>query len=136
MNGGSKRNLNNNIIIDQLGLTDKQFNDLQEKYAYIEPIISDYTNPKDKQRLRLEAQANLGISERTLRQWIFDFKKYGIKGLLRQNRRDKGKYRKFLPELLEKSKKLLQENPYRSVKMLLRLLSEDQEYRDKIKLIK
>ena len=85
----------NHYIIEQLGLTDEQFTALEEKYALIEPIVSEYTNPKEKQQLRINAQMKLGIRERTLRQYVKDYKLLGIAGLIRQKRKDFGIYKVF-----------------------------------------
>ncbi|MBU2515908.1 DDE-type integrase/transposase/recombinase [bacterium] len=126
----------NNKIIEQLHLNEKQFSDLQEKYALIEPIASDYTKPEEKKELRIAAQINLGIGERALRQYVRDFKEKGIAGILRKRRNDKGQLRLFSEKLLTRAKDLLKENPYRSVRMLVKLLRLDPDYKESAEKIK
>ncbi len=118
-------------IIEQLGLSDEQFNALEKKYALIEPIVSEYTSPEEKQNLRINAQIQLGKNARTIRQYVSDFKQQGIAGLIRQKRIDKNSYKVFFPEILTKAKLLLKENPYRSVNMLVTLLKLDSELKEK-----
>lgn len=125
-----------NTIIEQLNLSDEQFSDLQEKYALIEPIASDYTDPQEKKQLRLTAEMKLGIKERALRQYVHDFKKYGIKGLIRKKRKDKDSFRLFDPKLLPQAKELLKENPYRSVRMLITLMRLDPQHKESAEKIK
>lgn len=127
---------NKHLIIEQLELTDKQFLQLEERYALIEPIVADYTTPEEKQKLRLEAQVKLRIKERTLRQLIHDFKKKGIVGLVRKKRKDFGQTQIINEDILEKAKFLLKENPYRSVRMIVELLKEDPEFSEKTKVLK
>ena len=123
-------------IIDTLHLSDEHFSELKEKYALIEPIASDYTNPQEKRQLRIAAQMKLGIKERALRQYVHDFKKHGIVGLIRKKRIDKNSFRLFDPALLTEAKELLKENPYRSVRMLVKLLCLDPQYKESAEKIK
>ena len=127
---------NKHLIIEQLELTDKQFLQLEERYALIEPIVADYTTPGEKQKLRLEAQIKLRVKERTLRQLVHDFKKNGITGLVRKKRKDYGQTQIINENILEKSKFLLKENPYRSVRMIVELLKEDPEFEKQTKILK
>jgi len=126
----------NPYIIEQLGLSDEQFAALEEKFAVIEPIVSEYTTPKEKQELRVCAQVQLGVCERTLRKYIRDYKINGISGLIRTRRNDYGTHKVFDPLILTRALELLKENPYRSVRMLLKLMREDPKYATQAKVIK
>lgn len=119
-----KKNIN---IFDKFPLTDEQFSEIQQKYAVIEPLLNDYLTNEQKRMLRLEACQKLGIAERTLYQILKDFREKGPAALAKRVRSDKGTYRKFNPQLLEKAKELLHQNPSRSIGMVMDILKADPE---------
>jgi putative transposase len=125
----------NTYIIEQLGLTNEQFSQLEERHALIEPITADYTTPAEKRRLKQEACIQLDVNERTLRKYIKSYRDYGITGLIRKVRHDKGKNRLFDPLLASKALELLQENPYRSMTMVHEMLCDDPQLRENAKII-
>ncbi len=114
-------------IFDTFDLTDEQFSDIQATYAIIEPLFSEYLTTEQKRLMRQEVCVKLGIAERTLYQLLKDFREQGVIALIRRTRSDKGKFRKFKPELLVKAKELLEQNPSRSITMIMNLLAADPE---------
>ena len=118
---------NDNNLFDKFNLTDEQFIRIQETYAVIEPLLSEYLTNEQKRMLRIEICQKLGKAERTVYQLIKDFKEIGPLALVKRIRKDKGKYRKFKPELLEKAKQLLIQNPARSIQMVFDMLKADPE---------
>lgn len=114
-----------NTIFDDFDLTDEDFTDIQIKYALIEPLTADYLTKKQKRALRLELCQKLGITKRTLRKYLQKLREIGPISLIRKKRIDKGKPRKVNPELLEKIKYLLRQNPDRSIPMIINILKAD-----------
>lgn len=115
------------------GLIPEEINDILEKYALLEPLLDSYLSDSEKRLLKEEACFKLEVSERTLRRYLLTFRKKGIKGLIRRKRSDNGTLRVFDDRILDKAKMLLEENPYRSIPMLMNLLEADPELQDKVK---
>jgi putative transposase len=116
-----------NSIFDKYDLSDEQFSEIQTTYAILEPLFSDYLTPHQKRMMRLEVCQKLDIAERTLYQMLKELREEGPICLVRRVRKDKGKYRKFNPVLLDSAKKLLIQNPARSMEMVMKLLKADPE---------
>ena len=114
-------------------LTPEEVKDILEKYALLEPLLDSYLSDSEKRRLKEEACLKLEISKRTLRRYLLILRKKGIKGLIRKKRSDSGVLRVFDDRILDKAKELLEENPYRSIPMLMHLLEADTELQDKVK---
>lgn len=112
-------------------LTESQVNEIQEKYALLEPLLDDYLSPSQKREHRIRICQILQISNRTLRRYVEKIKKKGITSLARPIRSDSGTYRQFSEEILEKALVLLKQNPYRSIPMLMNLLKADPEFQEK-----
>lgn len=115
----------NNLIIDKHGLSDKQFFQLEDKLRYVEPLASHYISPLEKRELRKEACRLLNIHERTLRKWVADYKSGSIAALVRKERGDSGKLRAIRYDVVKKAVELLRENPFRSVRHVLKLLKQE-----------
>jgi transposase InsO family protein len=116
-----------NTIFDRFNLTNEEFIDIQITYSIIEPLFAEYLTQAQKRQMRIEVCQKLGIAERTLFQLLKDVREIGPECLVRRVRSDKGKYRKFKPELLEKAKELLLENPARSIQTVMDILKADPE---------
>lgn len=114
-------------------LTTEEVKEITEKYALLEPLLDSYLSETEKKRLKEEACFKLEISERTLRRYLLIFRNEGIKGLIRKKRSDRGLLRVFDKRILNKAKELLEENPYRSIPMLMSLIEADPELHDKVK---
>ena len=113
-------------------LTQEEVKEIMEKYALLEPLLDSYLSDSEKKRLKEEACFKLEISERTLRRYLLIFRNEGIKGLIRKKRSDRGVLRVFDDSILIKAKELLEENPYRSISMLMSLLEADPALHNKV----
>jgi putative transposase len=133
---GGKNMLNHKKTIPIFDLTGPQVDEIQEKYALLEPLLSSYLSPAEKRRHRIKVCQILQVSDRTLRRYLHKVKKQGIKVLARPVRSDAGKYRKFSQRLLDKALLLLKQNPYRSIAMLMGLLKADPELKAEAEKIK
>lgn len=114
-------------IFDEFDLTDEEFIDIQIKYILLEPLTSDYLTKEQKRDMRTEVCQKLGITKRTLRKYLQDFREKGAISLVRKPRKDKGVLRKVKPELIVKVKELLKQNPDRSIPLIMRLLAADSQ---------
>ncbi|KKL21794.1 hypothetical protein LCGC14_2441880 [marine sediment metagenome] len=107
-------------------LNDEQIKKIEEKYALLEPLLSEYLSKNDRREYEEHVYRVLGISERTLRRYLQSLREDGIYTLTRKKRSDAGKLRTFSEDLLKKALELLDENRYRSVPMLMNLLEADE----------
>src|SRR5580658_10818208 len=65
------------------------------------------------------------VPERTLREWLGRYRRYGVDGLydgLRKERRNKGRFRAIPLEVLRRAEQLRRELPERSSKAIMELL--------------
>jgi putative transposase len=116
-------------------LSEEKVKEIEEKYALIEPLLDSYLPNTEKRRLKKEACDRLGISDRTLRRLIHKLKKKGIMALVRRRRSDAGSFRKFDKRITDAAIKLLEENPFRSIPMLMKLLEVDSQVGELVKSI-
>jgi len=107
-------------------LTETQVKEVEEKYALLEPLLDTCLSPGGRREHIGYICNSLQISKRTVRRYLMRLKKKGITGLIRKKRADAGEYRKFADKILVKAKSLLEENPYRSVPMLITLMQTDE----------
>lgn len=124
--------MNDDPILD---LSEKKVNQIQEKYGVLEPLLGDYLTPAKALEYRLEAAQKLGISLRTLRRYLQQFKHNGLVTLARKKRTDAGQYRVFNDNILTQAGQLLEENPFRSIPTLMRLLQTKPEIADQVQTI-
>ena len=122
---------------NNFGLNEKQIKQAEENYELIEPLleIDSYLSNKKKREYREYVCQKLSISNRSLRRYIQKYKKNGIIGLARRTRSDSGTFRVFQDDILKKSIVLLNQNPYRSVGMLIKLMANDEDLKEKVKKI-
>jgi len=123
---------NINLFFD---LNDQELKEILDKYALFEPLLNSYLSDSEKKRLKEEVCLKLGISNRTLRRYLQKLREKGIHAFIRKRRCDSGKNRVFDEKILTKAYALLEENPYRSIPMLMRLMEADEQLKDKVKLI-
>jgi transposase InsO family protein len=116
-------------------ISEEEVKKVLEKYALLEPLLDDYLSDSKKRELRKEACYKLGVSERTLRRYLYKLRKKGIRGLIKKPRNDIGKPRVFDNAILEKALKLLDENPYRSIPKLMSILKANTSLSEKVKKI-
>ena len=117
---------------NNFGLSEKQINEAQDKYVLLESLLGSYLSMSELKKYREQVCQTLGISKRTLRRYIQKYQEKGLKALARKTRSDSGKYRVFSEEILVKAKYLLDQNPGRSVGMLLKLMEQDETLKDKV----
>ena len=106
-------------------LNEKQLEEIQQKYAHLEPLLDEYLSPQEKQQYRETVCESLQISERTLRRYLQLFKEHGVCSLTRKQRSDAGQMRVFSEQILTRAKELLVQNDRRSIPMLMELLRAD-----------
>lgn len=71
------------------------------------------------------------VPERTLREWMRRYKRYGLDGLydgLRKDRASKGRYRSMPLDLLKRAEQLKRELPERSAKVIIQLLKQEKDW--------
>lgn len=91
--------------------------DPDHKASYRKDILS--------KRVHHPWQGEVSLKPRTLRRWCQRYRESGLKGLLRNRRRDRGLLRALPPEALERALELRVEDGRRSVPQLLKLLSQE-----------
>jgi len=114
---------------------DRQLEKIQHRYSLLEPLLDDYLSDEEKKEYAEGVRQKLQISERTLRRYLERFRKEGIRSLTRKKRSDAGHMRVFSKEILVRAKELLEQNPRRSIPMLMELLSADEKVGEGVKKI-
>jgi transposase len=114
---------------------DRQFEEIQNRYALLEPLLDDYMSGEEKKEYAEAARQHLQISERTLRRYLQRFREEGIRSLTRQRRSDAGRMRVFSQSILKRAQELLEQNPRRSIPILMELLSADEKVGERVKKI-
>ncbi|MDP7269317.1 MAG: DDE-type integrase/transposase/recombinase [Pirellulales bacterium] len=122
-----------NKDISRFDLSDGQLEQIQKKYELIEPLLDEYLSLDEKRRHAHMAREQLQISERTLRRYVQHLREEGPRRLARKKRSDSGKMRVFHPRILKRAEELLEQNPSRSIPMLMRLLQADAEVAELVK---
>jgi len=113
-------------------LNDRQLEEIQERYALLEPLLDDYLSPQEKKEYAEGVRESLQISERTLRRYLQRFREEGISSLTRKKRSDAGRMRVFSEEILHRAQELLEQNPRRSIPMLMELLRADERVGEQV----
>lgn len=116
-------------------LNEKQLEEIQQKYAHLEPLLDEYLSPEEKQQYRQAVCESLQISERTLRRYQQRFREQGVCSLTRKQRSDAGQMRVFSEQILTRAKELLAQNDRRSIPMLMELLGADEQVGELVKQI-
>ena len=112
---------------------DRQLDEIQNKYSLLEPLLDDYLSLEEKKEYAEAVRQELQISERTLRRYLQHFREEGIHSLTRKKRSDAGSMRVFSGEILKRAQELLEQNPRRSIPMLMELLSADEQVGEQVK---
>ncbi|KKL53206.1 hypothetical protein LCGC14_2277760, partial [marine sediment metagenome] len=124
-----------NEISLPFNLNDRQIEEIQEKYAFLEPLLDDYLSSSEKREYSEAVKQSLQISDRTLRRYLQRFREEGICSLTRKQRSDAGGMRVFSPEILTRATELLEQNNRRSIPMLMELLQADELVGEQVKKI-
>ncbi|KKM43474.1 hypothetical protein LCGC14_1563040 [marine sediment metagenome] len=110
-----------------------QLEEIQDKYALIEPLVDTYLSESEKREYSRQVCTKLCISERTLRRYLQRFREEGIYTLIRKKRSDAGVLRVFSDEILKKTLQLLEQNSSRSIPMLMKLLETDEQIASQVR---
>ena len=116
-------------------LSDEELEQIQHKYALLEPLVDEYLSEEAKGEYAERVRERLQISKRTLRRYLQQLREQGLRRLARKKRSDAGKMRVFSPQILRRAKALLEQNPSRSVGMLMELLRADPGVGEQVKKI-
>lgn len=119
--------------INNFGFNDEEVKHISKKDRLVGQFLEEYLSPQEKKELQEQACHELGISSRTLRRYIHNLRENGIESLTRKKRSDKGKYRVFPDGLIDKIVNLLEQNPWRSVPWVKRILEADDKWGPLIK---
>lgn len=123
--------MNNNTSF--FDLNGGQLEEIQDKYALLEPLVDTYLSESEKREYSRQVCSKLGISERTLRRYLQRFREEGIYTLTRKKRSDAGVLRVFSDEILKKALELLEQNSSRSIPMLMKLLETDEQIASQVR---
>lgn len=117
-------------------LPEEKVNQIKEKYDLLEPLLGEpgeYFTPKKEMEYRLEVAQRLKISLRTLRRYLQKVKKNGLTALARKERSDAGQNRVINDKILKRAGELIEENPFRSIPTLMRLLKAQEDITDQVR---
>jgi len=106
----------------------RQLEEIHNRYALLEPLLDDYLSREEKIKYAREVRQHLQISERTLRRYLQRFRE-----ITRKKLSDAGTMRVFSEQVLKRAQELLEQNPRRSIPMLMELLRADTRVGEKLK---
>jgi transposase InsO family protein len=92
------------------------------RYELIAPLLNEELCAGERRRLRARISESGGISERTLRRYVYDYRKRGYESLFDAPRADKGKPRTIDPAIIDAAILLREELPSRSVRRIIEIL--------------
>jgi len=124
-----------NRISLPFNLNDRQLEEIQYRYALLEPLLDEYLSQQEKREYAEAIRQDLRISERTLRRYLQRFREQGAGALVRKKRSDAGQLRVFSEQILKRAQELLEQNPRRSLPMLMELLCADAQVGEQVKTI-
>jgi transposase InsO family protein len=93
-----------------------------KRYELIAPLLNEGLDAGERRRLRARILESGGISERTLRRYVYDYRKRGYESLLDAPRKDKGKTRSIDPAIIDAAIELREELPSRSIRRIIEIL--------------
>ena len=93
-----------------------------ERFEMIAPLLGEGLCAAEKRRIRLEIMEAHGISERTLRRHLENYRKGGIGGLEPAGRPEAGSFRAIPGGVLELACRYRRELPERSVRSIIKIL--------------
>ena len=95
---------------------------LLRRYEMIAPLLNENIDSFERRRLRAQILESSGLSGRTLRRYIQNYKDNGYKSLADIPRSDKGSLRTVPEVAVDEAVKLRQELPSRSVRRIIEIL--------------
>ena len=96
-----------------------------QRFEMIAPLLADGLCAAEKRRFRLEIIGKYGISERTLRRYLENYRKHGLKGLEPAGRPDAGAFKAIPADVLETAMECRRELPERSVRNIITILEKE-----------
>jgi transposase InsO family protein len=103
-------------------MTEKEADRLIRRFETIAPLLNDGLDPFERRRLRAKIAESSGLSERTLRRHVQQYREKGYKSLADVPRSDKGTARAVPGIAIIEAIKLRQELPSRSVRRIIEIL--------------
>jgi len=96
-----------------------------ERFEIIAPLLSDGLCAAERRRTRLELLEKHDISERTLRRYLENYRKHGLKGLEPTGRAEAGTFKAIPAHILELAMQCKRELPERSVRNIITILEKE-----------
>ena len=96
-----------------------------KRFEMIAPLLSDELCAAEKRRIRLEIMEKHGISERTLRRHLENYRNNGLPGLEPADRPEAGTFKTIPANILQLAMEYKRELPERSVKSILTILEKE-----------
>jgi len=95
------------------------------RFEMIAPLLKDDLCAAEKRRARQEIMDTHGISERTLRRYLSNYRKDGLKGLEPDGRPEAGTFKAIPAGILELAMECKRELPERSVRSIITILEKE-----------
>jgi transposase InsO family protein len=92
------------------------------RYEAIAPLLDDTIEAGELRRRRMAVIERSGLSERTVRRYVENYKKRGLSGLADTPRSDKGKPKSIPAAVVDEAVRLREELPGRSVRQIIEIL--------------
>ena len=96
-----------------------------QRFEMIAPLLNDRLCAAEKRRIRLEIMQSHGISERTLRRYLENYRQDGLKGLEPVGRPEAGTFKAIPGNILELAIQYKGELPERSVRNIITILETE-----------
>ena len=96
-----------------------------ERFQMIAPLLEDGLCAAEKRRIRAEIMEKYGISERTLRRYVENYRKRGLKGLEPEGRPEEGSFKAIPGDILELAMQYKRELPERSTRSIITILEKE-----------
>jgi transposase InsO family protein len=96
-----------------------------QRFEMIAPLLAGELCAAEKRRLRLEIMEKHNISERTLRRYLENYRKAGLKGLEPADRMEAGTFKAIDANILELAMQCRKELPERTVKSIITILEKE-----------
>jgi transposase InsO family protein len=96
-----------------------------QRFEMIAPLLTGELCAAEKRRIRLEIMERHNIAERTLRRYLENYRKYGLKGLEPVGRPEAGTLKAIDANILELAMEYKKELPERSVRSIITILEKE-----------
>ena len=93
-----------------------------KRYEAIAPLLNEGIEAGERRRLKMLVLERAGISERTLRRYLENYRENGLAGLADTPRSDKGVLKSIPGDVVDEAVKLREELPARSVRQIIEIL--------------